>query len=77
MQPLHKKTLFGYVDTEKLSLENDWFFIIERILEYGDINDFLWMKNFYRKDLIEFTTHKSRNLSNKTRSLCQAYGYAS
>ncbi|NWF76292.1 MAG: hypothetical protein HXY53_06975 [Nitrospirae bacterium] len=62
METLHKKTLFWDVDTEKLSSENDWFFIIERILEYGDIDDFLWMRNFFRKDLIEFQIKKN-NLS--------------
>jgi len=34
-----KKTLFWDVDLEALSIEKDWFFIIERVLEFGDIQD--------------------------------------
>ncbi len=72
-----KKSLFWDVDTEKLSYENDWFFIIERILEFGDIDDILWMKETFPEEKIKGTVRKSRILSNRTRSYCQASGYAS
>lgn len=77
MQPLNKKTLFWDVDTERLSYENDCFFIIERIFEFGDIEDFIWIKKVFKKELIEFTIRKSRSLSKRTRNFCHSYGYAS
>jgi hypothetical protein len=50
METLHKKSLFGDVDTALLSPESDWFFIIERILEFGDIDDLKWMKKTLRQN---------------------------
>ncbi|MFZ5906279.1 MAG: DUF6922 domain-containing protein [Nitrospirota bacterium] len=36
METLRKKSLFWDTDPEGLSSESHWFFIIERILEFGD-----------------------------------------
>lgn len=76
MKSLEKKSLFWDVDREKLSSEKDWYFIIERILEFGDIDDVLWMETTFPRDKIAETIKKSRVLSNKTRSYCKAVGYA-
>jgi len=77
MITLDKKTLFWDVDRNHLSCENDWFFIIERILEFGDIDDLIWMKNCFSKEQIKDTIQKSRILSPRTRSFCETSGYAS
>lgn len=77
MEKEFKKSLFWDVDIEKLSCKNDWFFIIERILEFGDIDDILWMKETFPEKKIKDTVQKSRILSNRTLSYCQAVGYAS
>lgn len=77
MNSLNKKSLFWDVDRKKLSLEKDWYFIIERILEFGDIDDVLWMESVFSKDKIAETIKSSRGLSRKTRSYCKAVGYAS
>ena len=77
METIRKKTLFWDVDSEKLSSDRDWFFIIERILEFGDIDDLFWMKQTFPEEKIKKTVQKSRALSNRTRSYCQASGYAS
>jgi len=77
MKSLFKKSLWGDVDTEKLSCENDWFFIIKRILELGDIDDLTWMKETFSEERIQDTIRKSRILSAMTRSYCKALGYAS
>lgn len=76
MNSLNKKSLFWDIDREKLSLGKDWYFIIERILEYGDIDDVLWMESAFPRDKIAETIKKSRTLSNKTLSYCKAVGYA-
>lgn len=77
MESLYKRSLFWDVDCEKLSIEKDWFFIIERILEFGDIDDFFWMKKAFPEEKIKETIKKSRILSKKTISYCKASGYAS
>ncbi|MBI5050695.1 MAG: hypothetical protein HZC11_07480 [Nitrospirae bacterium] len=77
MNTLSKKSLFWDVDREKLSPEKDWYFIIERILEFGDIDDVVWMELTFSRDKITETLKKSRILSNRTRSYCEVAGYAS
>jgi len=72
-----RKSLFWDVNIKKLSCENDWFFIIERILEFGDIGDLFWMKKTFPEERIKDIVRKSRILSDRTRSYCKASGYAS
>ena len=76
MGTLYKKSLFWDVDTGKLSPENDWFFIIERILEFGDIDDLLWMKTNFTAKQIEETVRKSRILTQRSLAFCRAAEYA-
>lgn len=73
----YKKSLFWDVDRNRLSPEKDWFFIVERILEFGDIDDLVWLKETFPKEKIKNTVLKSRILSDKTRAYCKASGYAS
>ena len=73
----YKKSLFWDVDSDELSRGKDWFFIIERILEFGDIDDLFWMKKTFPEEEIKTTVQKSRILSPTTRSYCKATGYAS
>ena len=73
----YKKSLFWDVDTAKLSPERDWFFIIERVLEYGDIDDLLWMKKRFTINQIEETVRRSQILTQRSLAYCKAVGYAS
>lgn len=77
MEFIRKKSLFWDVDAESLSPEKDWHFIIERILEFGDIDDLVWMKRTFPKEKIEETLRRSRILSPRTLSYSRASGYAS
>jgi hypothetical protein len=72
-----KKTLFWDVDLEALSIEKDWFFIIERVLEFGDIQDLKCLVLTFSKDQIQSVIKNSRILSPRTISFCNAIGYAS
>ncbi|MGB9715464.1 MAG: DUF6922 domain-containing protein [Thermodesulfovibrionales bacterium] len=72
-----KKSLFWDVDIENLSIEKDWFFIIERVLEFGDIQDFKCLLSIFSKDQIKSVIKNSRILSPRTISFCRAIGYAS
>ncbi len=74
---LHKKSLFWDIEPGSLSPESHWFFIIERMLEFGDIEDLRWMKKTFTSEQIRYTVEKSRNLTLRSRSFCKASGYAS
>lgn len=63
METPYKKSLLRDVDATKLSSERDWFFIIERVLEFGDIDDLLWMKKRFKINQIEETVRRSGILS--------------
>lgn len=77
METLRKKSLFWDTDTDSISIERHWFFIIERILEFGDIDDLKWMKEHFSLEQIRHTAQKSRVLSQRSRAFCKASGYAS
>lgn len=78
MKPaLKKRYLFWDVIIGKLSKETNWFFIIERILEYGDIEDWVWLKENFTTDQIVEVESKSRILSPKTRAFLKVMGYVS
>lgn len=72
-----KKQLFWDVVAEKLNKETDWFFIIERILEYGDIEDWSWLKDNFTNKQISEVGRKSRILSPKTKAFLKVMRYAS
>jgi hypothetical protein len=74
---LEKKQLFWDVVAEKLNKETDWFFIIERILEYGDIEDWSWLKDNFTNEQITEVGSKSRILSPKTKAFLKVMRYAS
>jgi len=71
-----KRHLFWDVVIEKLDKDTNSFFIIERILEYGDIDDWQWLKENYTAEQIADVAEKSRVISRKTKSFLGVSGYA-
>ena len=71
-----KRHLFWDVVIEKLDKETNSFFMIERILEYGDIDDWQWLKENYTAEQIADVAEKSRVISRKTKSFLGVSGYA-
>lgn len=63
------KTLLWDVDIDKISINDHAKFIIERVLEYGDKEEFLWLKKTYSVEQIVETIKKSKRLSAKTVNL--------
>ncbi len=55
-----KRHLFWDVVIEKLDKDTNSFFMIERILEYGDIDDWQWLKENYTAEQIADVAEKSR-----------------
>ena len=72
-----RRVLFWDVDVEALSIEREWFFIIERVLEFGDIQDLECLLLTFSTDQIQSVIKHSRILSPRTLSFCKAIGYAS
>lgn len=47
MSPLEKKTLFWDTDTSTIDMVKNKRYIIERILKFGDFDDYRWMRSVY------------------------------
>ena len=47
MSPLTKKTLFWDTDVNNLDVVKHKRYIIERILQFGDMDDYNWMMENY------------------------------
>ena len=64
--PFKFNTFFWDVDPLKIDLQKHESFIIERILEWGDIDALEWIKESYGKERIISALKNSRNISVKT-----------
>ena len=72
MDPLQKKSLFWDVDV--LDPNKDANFIIARILNFGDVDDFIWAMRFYGHDKVEAVLRRSTQLNRKSLSFwCQFF----
>lgn len=72
-----KRYLFWDVAIKKLDRELNSFFLIERILEYGDIDDWQWLKENFSDEQIAIVAKKSRVISRKTKSFLRLLGHVS
>lgn len=73
MKILSKKTLpeflskyFWDIDFKKLDAGKYPYYVIERILEYGDERAAKWMMENFRKPQIKYTLKKRRGISKKS-----------
>lgn len=64
--PEYIKMVLWDIDTEELDLKKHWFFIIERIMVYGNENDVQWMLGTFSQEQLIEVVKKSRNLNRKT-----------
>jgi hypothetical protein len=64
METLNKPSLFW--DVSRVDPKEHQKFIIERILDFGDQEDFRWAVDYYGKDKIVDNLTKSRKLSKKS-----------
>lgn len=64
METLKKKALFW--DVVEINPEKNRNFIIERILNFGDKEDFVWAMNFYGEKAVKERVLKSKNLDKKS-----------
>ncbi len=61
MSPLMKKTLFWDTDINKLDLSKHKRYIIERILKFGDFEDYSWLKGIYSENQIKEVIKRDRS----------------
>lgn len=73
MLPEKIRRFFWECKDIKIDIQENWFFVIERLLEYGDLEAVKWvLRNFEQTQIIE-VVKTSRNLSRKTASMWQNY----
>ncbi|MBN1970386.1 MAG: hypothetical protein JW870_13545 [Candidatus Delongbacteria bacterium] len=61
------------VKVDALDVKKHSNFIIERILEYGDIDSLTWLQKTYEKDCIVKVLKKSKRISPKTGNFYAMY----
>jgi hypothetical protein len=61
MSPLTKKSLFWDTDTSAIDMVKNKRYIIERILRFGDFDDYSWLKNIYSSNEIEKVITRDRS----------------
>ena len=71
MKTLDKKSLFW--DVKDLDPQKHQQFILERILAYGDMEDFRWAVDFYGKSALRESLLKSRTLNKKSLNFWCSY----
>lgn len=57
---------FWDTDFQQLSLQHDSTFIIERLLEYGELDSIEWLQNNYPKEEVIKVLRSSKRISPKT-----------
>lgn len=71
MEPLKKKHLFWDINIKELDPYKHKKFILERILNYGDVDDFKWALNQYGKQGLKEVNFK--RLDKKSANFWQLY----
>jgi len=66
--PEFLRPYFWDVDFEKLDYENQSFYVIERLLNKGNLETVQWMTKTYSEDQIKTVLKKGRDLSLKNAS---------
>jgi hypothetical protein len=66
--PGELRRFFWDVAFEKLTIEKHSRFLVERILNYGDMNAIKWLLTWAKQDFIKTIVDKSRNLNAKSKN---------
>ena len=61
MLPLTKKSLFWDTDTSTIDMVKNRRYVIERILRFGDFDDYRWMRSTYSKEDIKSVILEERS----------------
>jgi hypothetical protein len=61
MSPLTKKSLFWDTDINTVDLVKNKRYVIERILKFGNLADYSWLKNMYKTEEIKEVITRDRS----------------
>lgn len=64
-----RQSLFWDVDPKTIDPDKNAVYVIERILDFGNMEEIQWMAHYYPKDLIQKVVQTSRVLQRKSRAL--------
>ena len=73
MLPVRFRALFWDVDIERIRVKKHARFIIERILEYGNMDSIYWLQRVFSAQTILDVMGESRKISRKSRNLWEAW----
>lgn len=73
MKTLEKQSLFWDVDLKKINPKKNAKFIINRVLSFGNLDDFRWLIKFYGKNRIKEEFQKSKKLDAKSENFWCLY----
>ena len=71
MEILKKTALFW--DMTSINPQKDYSFVITRILNFGDLEDFKWAVKFYGREKVRQVLLESRQLEKKTLNFWRQY----
>ena len=72
-KPTFSQNLFWDVDINTLDVDKHSKFVLERVLQYGDLEDWKKVKNYYSFDYIKTMALNIRSLDPKTLSFIATY----
>jgi hypothetical protein len=73
MIPEDLRVFFWDTDPSLLVIHKDWFYIIERLLDYGNDKSLVWVLQTYSKQQIREVVCGSRRIKEKTASFWKNY----
>lgn len=73
MRILEKRNLFWDTEVDKIDIQKHARFVIERVLQYGDEEDFRWALDMYGRDALGDAVRTSKVLDRKSRSFWCMY----
>lgn len=71
--PMRLRTLFWDTALENINLKNHARYVIDRVLESGDLDAFTWLSNVFPGWKIQEALILSRNISVKSRNFWQIW----
>jgi len=71
--PMRLRTLFWDTALENINLKNHARYVIDRVLESGDLDAFTWLSNVFPGWKIKEELILSRNISGKSRNFWQIW----
>jgi len=73
MIPEFVANLFWDVKKESVDIGKHSFFIIRRVLDYGNVASLAWLRKTYSEDLIKKVVQSKRGLQHKTLVFWEEY----